>query len=453
MRKWTKMLFCALAFVFSAHAFVGCNDNKSFEKNFVILEYKDDVQMMIGGFTAPFHRFMDEGEAWGKAFTECAEIGLTLLIPDSFQMDFESDPTRAMELMDHAYNAGLKVLVQDRSLGVPHLGRDVIDNDKWNTAQAAEYTRHPAFYGLHFMDEPWRDKFEPLAAKAKKWKAEFPDKKLVTTLLPSYAGETMLGGTFRDYVNDFIDIAQPEILQFDFYPFREGAEKYFQDHALIRQTAKDAGIPAAAFVLTSGHAAYKRNLSAADLRWEMAVLMAFGFSSISHYAIDPPYNGYDRFYSDDGERNELWYNVQTVNREVLKWDHVYLRFADGWKGTAALVAPGGVNNMIDGIDDGIKDGRIEPDEIDGIESISTTGDILLGVFEDANKNKGFMLTNAAKPDREINLWTEVQFSSEYKGALIYERGEPKVIELDKDGKAVISLEFGEGKFIIPLKGR
>ena len=422
---------------------------------FAIPEYADDTQISIGGFCGPSWYVMNE-RSWEDAFKEAKEQGFTVLYSSDFQMDFGVDPESAMEYMDLAYKYGMKVYVNDTSLGVPHLDGD-INADKWDTAAAKEYTKHPAFAGVHLIDEPSYMRFDALGAKQKKWNEEFPDKMLLINLFPGYAGPTVLGGSFNSYLDNFIDTVKPDILHFDHYAvYADGSLgiTYFSEHAKVAAKAKEADIPSGCYLMTTGHETgrfeYKRMQPTSYLRWQMAVSMTFGFKHITHYAFDPPWGGgyeatgYDHFYTD-GEKNSLWHSVTEVNNEVLKWDNVYMNF--DWIGTAPVVSPGNANLMFNVMEDG----RIEPNEIKGVKSIVPTGDVLCGVFEDANSNTGYMITNATNPADELDVWAEVTFDKAYKGVLVYEKGVPAVMELDDDNKAVIALESGEGKFVIPLK--
>ena len=446
--------------------------------DYIIPQYDDGVQMAIGGFCSPSVRLMTQ-VSWEAAFKDAAELGLTYVYPErvitavdsgpanaeTLIMDFARDPKGAMRFLDLAAGNGLKVWFEDSSLGVPHLYRHgPVDLKVWDTAQAREYTRHPAFGAIYFMDEPRIQNLPNLKIKYAQWRQEFPGKPIMSNIVQGGGAHAYLiykdvPDGYRKFVNDYINMLKPDCLYFAHYTIKENGtlnRTYFCDLALIGAAAKKAGIPAGAYILTTGHSdsanKYKSMPSARDLRWQIACMLAFGHKSFSHYAIDPPYGGYqdekvyDHFYTD-GKRNSLWYAVQTVNREVLKWDHVYLNF--NWLGTAQVVGDGGVSELFDAVRDGI----IKPDKISGVKSIKTTRDLLIGVFRDAGKNRGFMVTNASNPAKGLSADIEIQFGAGYKGVQVFKKGVPRVIGLDKGGGARIGLESGEGKFLIPLKGR
>lgn len=467
MNKQLKVLFCILAaLLLSVSVFAACTesapswDGTNPEGYFVIPEYEDDIELQIGGFYAPGHTF----GLTAKAFNEMVELGLTHLIPEWRQIDFGTNPSAARQFLERAKDAGLKAYVYDSSLGLPWSyagdspnGDKEIHHERWDTTQAEWYTQHEAFAGIHILDEPYRFQFDDIGIKKAKWKEEFPNAPVFCNAFGYFPGGTITlqygFDTWRNYVNNFIDIINPDMLPHTMYPIKGDhsvVAYYFYDVAFLRLAAKEAGIPAWIYILASGHenATKYPKLSAEDMRWQIAVAMAYGYTSVQHYATDSPF-GYDDYYIS-GERTDLWYNVQTANLEVKKWDNVYMRFAEGWKGTAPVSGSHGKTNpMFDLIEDGL----IKPADINGVKGIMSTQDILFGVFEDAGGNKGFMATNAATPIEEADASVTVKFDKGYRGVLVYEKGVPRIIGLGPDGSAVINLESGEGKFLIPLKKR
>ena len=459
MKKPLQMLCILGAMIFSASNFAGCGkfDAAKADKYFTVPKYADNVEMWIGGFSSPSFRLLNE-KTWDEAFQDAAELGLTHVHPERITADFGRNPDDAMRFLDLAYKYKLKVLMADSGLGIPHLDGP-IDMNQWDTSWAEEYTRHPAFGAIYLMDEPRYESFENLGQKAAQWRKEFPRTGLMSNLVNAGGKHAFLHNTYREFIDAYMEKISPDMLYFAHYPLMNDGSitaTYFQELAIISSAAKRYGVPAGAYILTTGHSSsttqFKHMPSAQDLRWQISAMLAFGHKSFSHYAIDPPYgggytgDGYDRFYTD-GERNDLWYAVQTVNREMRKWDHVYLNF--NWLGTAPVVGDAGLTAMFNIIEDGV----IKSDAIDGITSIESTRDLLVGCFEDAAKNKGFMVSNASNPSRELAADAEIQFGKEYKGVQVWEKGVPRVIKLDKDGKAHINLEWGEGKFLIPLKAK
>ena len=517
-----KSLLVLLAF--SMIVFTGCamfpnsgavaESPERLESRFAVTRYARDVYMPIGGFGAPFANFFAPTGATGPghagpgnrlmhhtqtAFDESAAIGLTFLIPDFFQIDFGNDPEYSMAFLDMAYNAGLQVLVWDTGLGVPVNFRHPINHDIWDTTWARKYTQHPAFMGLHMVDEPSIGQIPDLQLKVDRWNEEFPDTMIFINLHSSYGGANVIGAPpsdfegYRRFVTKALDYLQVNPLSVDHYPFDVGlmvegntdpgfggiwgmSPNYFKDLALIRQLASERGVVSKSYILTSGHWKYKRDLTEEELRWQIKVHQAFGFEMIAHYAICLPFLDYDMFYENRRNpsldtRQPIWYNVQAVNHEIQKWDHVYMRFARNWMGTAPIYATGTTLTqqqmntqypffgIIDGRD------RIGADELTGITSLTTTQDILAGRFADDAGNRGFMFTNVVNPmgpfmqtpgyvdGDEAAAVIELQFAHQYRGLQIFERGISRIVELDGNNAYTLTVPFKDGTFVIPLRLR
>ena len=85
---------------------------------------------------------------------------------------------------------------------------------------------------------------------------------------------------------------------------------------------------------------------------------------------------------------------------------------------------------------------------DGIKKFSSTEDAVMGIFKDENGYDGFMLVNFADTyyDRENTVTIEFRGATR---AMIYIKGEPQMVDLT-DGTYTVTLQPGEGQFIIPL---
>lgn len=194
-----------------------------------------------------------------------------------------------------------------------------------------------------------------------------------------------------------------------------------------------------------------------DLRWQIAVCMAYGYDMIEEYS----YSGFDaqaarspeahseKLFTEDGERTELYNTVKKVNNEVHNWGYIYKAFK--WYGTAIYKGAARFNEMIEVID---PDYRLPLSSIDCVESITANQDLLVGAFVDENLNDGIMITNLGYCN-DVTQATNVtvKFDSKYAGVMVcgkdYNKEEPEIIVLNK-GKATINIQAGEGKFLIPL---
>jgi len=465
--------------------------------------------MMIGAFGSPNNTIRDHDDFTGGAsdrkwpdmpgsavslltqpqlaFDDAAEMGITFLVPDYFQMDFGVNPIYSMKYMDMAHNAGLKVKVWDTGLGTPLNFRYSVKHNIWDTTWARKYVRHPSFGGIHMVDEPALHHKDCLAKKVSKWESEFPSASVFINLHSSYGGASIIGGKGepgedRDAYRYFVETLAKELklnpLSFDHYPFEakeyhwDGLSKnYFKDLALIRRVASDRGVVSHSYLLSSGHWKYAKSiLSIAEMRWQVAVHMAFGYESFSHYATDLGWNDYEHFFTEgrakittrtqlENRRGSLWYTIRNINREIRKWGHIYMRFAPNWIGTAFVLAENAKNNPWFNLID--KQDLIKISDLAGVTNITCSQDILIGSFEDAVKNKGFYIANAVNPMTIQNAWSvpaqnrlpaniTIRFTQEYRYAQIFERGVSRVAKLEED-KLTIDIPPCDGMFVIPLR--
>jgi len=437
-----KKAICLLVgFILFAYVFAGCGGNKKY----AVPVYADDKCMDIGGHDAPpLHKTSQEG------FDDFAEAGFTVLIVSKWALDVANDHDKAVTFLDRAQNAGLKLLIVDSAFCLPFMPNDP---STWaykpaDKAYIKYYKDHPAFAGLMLADEPNQEAFPALKLKLDEFKETFPGKLGWTNTYVNTADDF-----YNTHSKRWIEEVGVQYMSYDHYALLDNGDirqDYFQNLEFVRTLAKKHNLPAHNFLLTTGHvvsgAMAYRTPNEAELRWQIACDLAYGYSWFTHFNCWTP-DPLDKntIIAPDGSRTQLYYDVKTTNLEMHKWDHVYLSFE--WQGTAPILGNRGLMNWMFSIIENV----VEKDQIDGIKAVRATEDILVGIFKDANKNKGFMVTNATNPFEEKFNRVTLEFEKPYKGVQIYERGVPRIADLDKDGRVVIDLEPGDGAFLIPLK--
>ena len=430
--------------------------------------YADDKRIEIGMYHAPYWRYTGQDD-----INLIADMGVSIMLSEVGQNDYNNSGgqyfnTQAFRksILDHAYNAGLKVIVIDSAL---QHNLQTANASNWNTKNVLQYIDHPAFYGVEIRDEPggdYRNSSEnaALAALKTKFYDTFPsDKLFFVNLLPTnQAQENILSSgcsAYRTYVSNYMSAVNPPMLSFDHYSLLVDntiRSAYYHDLEYISRAAHGAkggaGIPANAIMLSAGHFGGGDNdyklITLEDLRWQIASSMAFGFDMLTHY--DYVLDGYNQtcINPNTGVPTALYYDIQTANREVLMWDHVYLRFK--WKGTAKVYS-GSQPALLSKINQTKNINSIAG--IDAMTAASVAGSsrsAIIGQFIDGAGGNAYMLTNATRPGANTSVSVTCTFAGGYGTVLVYEKGIPRVIKLGADGKADIALEAGEGKFIIPL---
>ena len=430
--------------------------------------YANDKRMEIGMYHAPYYSRTGQDD-----INLIADTGVSVMFSEVYQHDYGNfggksynTPAFRKAILDRAYNAGLKVIVIDSAL---QNNIQTANASNWDTKNIQYYIDHPAFYGVEIRDEPggdYRNSSEnaALAALKTKFYQTFPsDKLFFVNLLPTnQVQENILGSGcsgYRTYVGNYMSAVNPPMLSFDHYSLLANGNirsEYYHDLEYISRAAHGAnggaGIPANAIMLSVKHSAGSDNdykhITLEDLRWQIASSMAFGFDMVSFYN----WAGYEQtcINTNTGVPTDLYYDVQTANREILKWDHVYLNFE--WKGTAKVYS-GSQPDILSKINQTKGINTIMG--IDAMTAASIGGSprsVIIGQFIDGAGNNGYMLTNAAHPDTGSSTAVTCTFASGYSSVLVYEKGVPRVINLG-GGQAAINLDAGEGKFVIPLKTR
>ncbi len=182
--------------------------------------------------------------------------------------------------------------------------------------------------------------------------------------------------------------------------------------------------------------------------------MAYGFDMFTHYSYGSTGENDQRCVDrETGEKTQSYYDVQTANREVLRWDHVYLNY--GWKGTAAVYS-GSPTALMSTLENGQVKAIGSIAGITAMTEASVSGSprsALIGQFEDGQGNDGYMITNATNPSDNQTTQVNCKFANGYAAVLVYTKGVPEIVPLGADNSAVIDLESGEGKFVIPLRAK
>ncbi len=156
--------------------------------------------------------------------------------------------------------------------------------------------------GYYVKDEPSASQFVSTSELFHRFLEADPSRSPFVNLYPNYAGTTALGGTYEQYVNNWIDTVgqeNMEYLYYDHYPFT-GTEtvrsSYFSDMETIRRAAFEHGRMKTGGFSQSGWWAGMRKPDADEFRWNLSTFIAYGFKSISHFCWASP----DRVSVEDG---------------------------------------------------------------------------------------------------------------------------------------------------------
>ena len=336
-------------------------------------------------------------------------------------------------------------------------------------AQVAQVIEHyPGATGIFMYDEPkWMHM--PDVAKGNEWVREtWPHLLTYTNANPiggnavKYYGKEPPGGTYtyQQYIADIVDLTRSDVLCFDIYPFAKGpvaghSGSYFLNLEIIRAEALRAGIPywtiVQSFEVELEH--LRRRLpSESDLRMQVFSSLAYGFTGIMYFCYD---HVFERGLTDPGGApNRLYYAAQHVNTEIANVGQA-LRFLTSRH--VLHVRGSHVENGRTVSHDAEAATRVVEPEVARDWSIRsvTIGeqapgrDALLGLFEDYDGNRYFMLVNlwhslAASPAQDkVTFTVELDTSITRITRLSRETGRPEVLSVP-DSVLTLTLPGGTG---------
>ena len=143
--------------------------------------------------------------------------------------------------------------------------------------------------GYYIKDEPSAAQFQATKDLFMQYYNLDSARRPFVNLYPNYAGTTALGGTYSDYVNNFVDTIgaeNMEYLYYDHYPFT-GTEtvrsSYFSDMETIRKVAYVNGRMKTGGFSQTGWWSGMRKPNVDELRWNLNTFITYGFKSISHF--------------------------------------------------------------------------------------------------------------------------------------------------------------------------
>ncbi len=313
-------------------------------------------QFLITNWCGVPHKFIRhaDGTLAIDRFEEAREAGINLIAAYDYGYATNCEVLAACEKI------GMKVTLEDGRIA--QAIHDAAHRRELLAAVVRDYSAYPALLGYHITDEPNSGAFEALG-EIRAILAELdPAHEAYYNLYPNYASAEMLGNpTYYEHLAQFIEVVKPEILSYDHYHFCKvdaPAEKHDIDDDRERRIYEAATLkmdrpgffdniedalaisqktdtPFMIIILVVEHGCY-RKLTEAEIRWEVFNSLCYGVKRISYFTYWTP--GVDRDEGDavwhwqngminkDGSRNEHFYDVARINRELAAIGDILLPF-------------------------------------------------------------------------------------------------------------------------------
>jgi hypothetical protein len=148
----------------------------------------------------------------------------------------------------------------------------------------------PKRIGFLMGDEPLYSQIKEYKPLFDKFRAKSPQSICFVNLFPSYVGETRLGGSYQDYVENYFAELKPRYCSLDHYPclrFDVDSPTYYYDLETLRRYAIKNNSNRIGFVQTySG--IVQRDVSESDVAWQVNSLLAYGCKGLWYYCFRSP---------------------------------------------------------------------------------------------------------------------------------------------------------------------
>lgn len=291
------------------------------------------------------HKFIrhPDGTLAIERFREMMEAGINLMA--AYDYGYETN----CEMLAACEKLGLKVTLSDgrisRAIGDGAHRQELLE------AVVRDYAGYPALMGYHIVDEPNSGAFPALADIREILHRLDPAHEAYINLFPNYASPEMLGNpTYYDHVAQFAKEVRPEIISYDHYHFikgepmerREVADQrenqiyeaafrkverpgFFDNIQDVRQVSLATDIPFMVIILVVEHGPY-RNLTEAEIRWEVFQSLAYGAKRLSYFTYwtpgvdtdegDAMWHWKNGMIAKDGTKTAHYHMIADINREL-----------------------------------------------------------------------------------------------------------------------------------------
>ena len=373
---------------------------------------------------------------WGfngseEMVAEVAEAGMTRI---TVSLDHVSKKQTLREFLQYVTYYEIRVLWMEDSV------KAVVVND-YDTLNAPYWkSRHecPMTIGCYIWDEPSTGDFDNVAQAVLGYRTA-TGKVAFTNLLPAYAPSSHFGGlTYEQHVRTFVEKVQPTELWVDIYPFFEYTtwEGYVDNVSLVSQIAREEGIPFGIYIQACPYSD-RRTPTYADYSVQLYTSLSFGATMIEYFTYTTVPSNLENFgeaiIDASGERTARYDMVKELNAHISSFAEVYGEY-NSLGAFSVNCKPGTYayhSNQYNGFD--------------SVVSLDTDDSVLVGCFEKAGGKKAFTLVNLN------DLVTGESASIRVKAGqslTVYQQGECKTLTADSEGYVNITLQKGEGVFVV-----
>jgi hypothetical protein len=229
--------------------------------------------------------------------------------------------------LNRAKAAGLKAFIVDANLALqPWEQPDPAKIEAAIDQAVATFGGDEATLGFYLWDEPKVSQFKGLSLAVSRLRETAPRLTEFVCMLPNYA---KLDTSYREFLTQYVETVSPALLCYNFYGTMEGGklrDGYWSNLNDVQFVSAKAGIPFWTTVLSCTHFNF-RELSDADIRFQVFSAIVYGAKGIGYYLYQTPTIGNYRLgpIDIDGTKTETWHKVKRVNRVLNAWGPTLLQ--------------------------------------------------------------------------------------------------------------------------------
>lgn len=453
MKKFLTLLFAALLSVTTLFGYA-CGKAKIPVGEPDYSADEGTLKVRFGGWCAPppMGSFANQTESYitPEQYGYVAEAGLDFING----LNEKGNSPDVKLALDCAAGAGIKYLVYWPAI-LNYANADV----KSLRNAISEIISHEACMGIFACDEPNASTIKKLGKVSQLYR-QITDKQFYVNLFPIYANPEQLGVStgYRDYIKYYCDNVKGTMISEDNYPFSDNGLSYgvgadfLLNLEIIQRNAVKYGLEHWEFIQAISNGAGTKLCDYNDYSMQIYTSMAFGAQTLQYFCYFQPLGDaadYDEdlmaLVAPDGKRTKYWYDAKKINAEIHSFDHVFMNFVNRWQGVLPVVGTNNEKGKLSAFN--MMDAPLK--SYSRIKSVTASEDTVIGCFKDKNNYDGFMVVNYSVPGDKKTDNVTLEFK-EAQQAVCYNHGVYSLVDLT-DGKLELSLEAGQGAFVIPVK--
>lgn len=378
-----------------------------------------------------------------EVMAEISEAGINML--EVSAIDYNYYPEDAELLLDLGQKNNVGICILDSRI---HDINNVM-NLKQMDARLNLYRNHPAFCGVHVVDEPGSevymngDRNIPLWAPIVSQLTEL-DTFCYANIFPYWQDDKV--ENYKQYVDEWCSTAKPKVLSYDYYVFdnERSVPQYFSNMDINRHYAEKYNLPLWVYIQAGGQFlevdwGRENYPSEGQMLWNINTSLAYGVKGIQYFTIIQ-YHPYALVQDGEirpgsglldlfGNRTQWFYYAQRANRQIAAVDEVLMNAVN--KGV-----------MVSGekAKKETKDLEYIMNEASWREVASVKGDAMIGCYNYQGKTALYVVNYDWDYAQKITL----DLHGTYDMRIVQDAEESMI----KTNKLVLDLHAGEGALVV-----